>query len=298
MRLSQLIDINAARWEDATYDSHALALAHAVAERLCASQAKAIYQRIESVTGVPWFVVALIHEREASQSWKANIANGQPYDRCTTIAPKGRGPFADFVAAAIDALTHCPPYAARWTDYSAGGLLTLLELYNGSGYETLHIASPYLWAGSDRYVRGKYVSDGYFDPDAVDHQLGCAIMLKAMMEIDKTITLGTKNDMIVSEPIPSSTVSYQPQPSLASVTDKAIDEVGRLEALWKSKITWLTGGLGITAAGGAANGDQQLTSLLAHLMQRPAFWFAAGCVLIAAVAIYFHWRDHGARRHV
>jgi lysozyme family protein len=103
--------------------------------------------------------------------------------------PKGRGPFASWEAAAIDALDVCPPHASRWTDWSAGGALTLLEQYNGLGYAARGLPSPYLWAHTDQYVSGKYVADGHFDPNAIDHQLGCAVLLKAMKAIDASITL-------------------------------------------------------------------------------------------------------------
>ncbi|MDB5611428.1 MAG: hypothetical protein JWP25_8328 [Bradyrhizobium sp.] len=55
--------------------------------------------------------------------------------------PRGRGPFRThpggapgndaFHRAAIEALTNCPPYAARWKDRSVGGVFMLLDLYDG-----------------------------------------------------------------------------------------------------------------------------------------------------------------------
>ena len=66
--------------------------------------------------------------------------------------------------------------------------MSLLELYNGEGYENYHhMASPYLWAGTDQYVSGKYVADGKFDAAKVDTQLGCAVLLTAMRTLDPTI---------------------------------------------------------------------------------------------------------------
>lgn len=158
-----------------------------VAKRLVA--AKSNYQSVSNDTTVPWWIIAVIHEREASQRWDANIAQGDRWDRKSTHIPAGRGPFVSWHDAAVDALTNCAPYAAKWKDWSAGGSLTLLELYNGEGYEKYHhMASPYLWSGTQHYVRGKYVGDGQFDPSAVDHQLGCAILLKKMIDMDAEIT--------------------------------------------------------------------------------------------------------------
>jgi lysozyme family protein len=174
---------NAERWVNAKITRDA----GLVAKRLCAAQAKARYQVVAEETRVPWFVIALIHEREASQSWMANLAQGDPWDRVSTHVPRGRGPFPTFERAAVDALVNCAPYAARWKDWSAGGALTLLEQYNGLGYAARGRPSPYVWSGTDQYVAGKYVADGVYDPSVVDRQLGCACILKAMMAIDDTI---------------------------------------------------------------------------------------------------------------
>ena len=156
-----------------------------VARRLVASKAR--YLPVSSQTGVPWFIIAVIHEREAGQDWAASLAQGDPWDRRSVHVPKGRGPFANWREAAVDALVNCAPYAARWKDWSAGGALTLLEQYNGLGYSARGLPSPYLWSGTDQYVRGKYVRDGVFDANAIDQQLGCAGLIRAMMQLDPTI---------------------------------------------------------------------------------------------------------------
>jgi lysozyme family protein len=161
-----------------------------VAARLVRAEAKAIYQEIEAATGVPWFVTAVIHEREASQSWARSIAQGDRWDGVSTHVPIGRGPFKSFKAAAVDALVNCAPKAARWTDWSIGGLLTLLEEYNGLGYAGRGVPSPYIWAGTDQYVSGKYVRDGVYDPHTVDPQFGCAGLLMAMQRLDPSIHFG------------------------------------------------------------------------------------------------------------
>lgn len=187
MNIADLIAANTARWKNAGYHTNALAQAVNVATRLTAPAAKAVYEELAQV-GVPWYVIAVIHEREASQDWADSLAQGDPWNRVSVNEPKGRGPFASFVAAGHDALVNCPPYAARWKDWSVGGALSLLELYNGEGYENYHhIASPYLWAGTDQYVSGKYVADGKYDPLKVDTQLGCAVLLTGMRTLDPSI---------------------------------------------------------------------------------------------------------------
>ncbi len=199
MNTAALVAANAARWSRAKMTRAIFAPA---ARRLVA--AKERYQKVAAVTGVPWFVIAVIHEREASQRWDASIAQGDPWNRVSTHVPKGRGPFASWDAAAVDALTNCAPYAARWRDWSPGGLLTLLEQYNGLGYANRGRPSPYIWAGTDQYVRGKYVADGQYDPNVVDNQPGCAGLLLAMAEIDQSVATGLgKTSAPPAAPAPS-----------------------------------------------------------------------------------------------
>lgn len=186
MTHATLAAANAARW-------HRAALLRddafvAAARKLLA--AKSRYQAVAAETGVPWFVIAVIHHREASGDFRGVLHNGEAIigaGRRTTLVPKGRGPFASWEEAAKDALAECHPYAARHGDWSIGGTLTLLERYNGLGYFSRGLPSPYLWAGTDQYATGKYVRDGVFDATAEDRQLGCAGLLMALQRLDPAI---------------------------------------------------------------------------------------------------------------
>jgi lysozyme family protein len=157
-----------------------------VAKRLVA--AKTRYQVVEYATGVRWFVIAVIHERESSQDWKGSLAQGDDWSEVSVHVPKGRGPFGSWESAAIDALVNCPPQLAKRKDWTLAGVLIGLELYNGLGYATKGVPSPYLWSGTDQYTSGKYVRDGVYDPGAVDKQLGCCALLKSMMALDPSIS--------------------------------------------------------------------------------------------------------------
>jgi len=150
--------------------------------------AKDRYETVQDATGVPWFIIAVIHERESSQMWGRSLAQGDPWDRVSTHVPQGRGPFASWEDAAIDALVNCSPHAANNRDWSVGGSLTLLEEYNGLGYASRGIPSPYVWSGTDQYIKGKYVRDGVFSADTVDSQLGCAGLLIWMIKLDPSIS--------------------------------------------------------------------------------------------------------------
>jgi lysozyme family protein len=173
-----------------------------IAKRLV--EAKERYQAVEAKTGVPWFVIAVIHMRESSQSWSRSLAQGDPIDRVSVHVPAGRGPFTSWEAAAIDALVNCHPFLAKKKNWSLGHTLAHLEAYNGIGYFSGPVTkrdgvvvarypsqpSPYLWAGTDQYKSGKYVADGVFNQSHVDTQPGCAALIKEMMRLDPSIKFG------------------------------------------------------------------------------------------------------------
>src|ERR1700744_4310971 len=104
-----LIAANAGRWANAKLTRDFTSIAH----HLVAPTAKARYQAVSIKTGVPWAVIAVIHERECSQDWAGSLAQGDPWNRISVHVPAGRGPFASWEDAAVDALVDCAPYAAH-----------------------------------------------------------------------------------------------------------------------------------------------------------------------------------------
>ena len=213
---------NAKRWADAKLTCNFASVAKSLVV------AKPRYQTVESKTDVPWFVIAVIHQRESDQNWFASVAQGDPWNRVSVHVPAGRGPFKSWEDAAIDALANCAPYIARNKDWSIGGTLTQLEEYNGLGYASRGVPSPYLWSGTDQYRSGKYVRDGVYDPSAIDSQLGCAGLLLAMMALDRTISFDGKMPPITVLPSPSGSrppaVPKPLPPSLANPSKGSIGE--------------------------------------------------------------------------
>lgn len=205
--MAALKKANAERWANARLTRNYIS----IAKSLVSPSAKGHYQAVEVKTGVPWYVIAVIHERESSQNWKASLAQGDPWNQVSTHVPVGRGPFNSWDEAAIDALVRCPPYAAQNDDWSVGGTLTLLEEYNGLGYAARLRPSPYLWAGTDQYTSGKFTRDGFYDPAAIDSQPGCANLLLAMMSLDPSIKIGGER-VVVPPPTPSRPPIVQPPP--------------------------------------------------------------------------------------
>lgn len=149
--------------------------------RLAASEAR--YRSVADPLGVPWHVVAIVHSLEGG-GFGAHLHNGDPLTARTTHVPVGRpvagNPPFTWEESAIDAIR-----SRGWsgaTDWSVPGTLYQLEKYNGFGYRPLGVPTPYLWSFTSQYSRGKFTSDGQFDPNAVSAQVGAAALLKRMAE--------------------------------------------------------------------------------------------------------------------
>jgi lysozyme family protein len=159
-----------------------------VAKRLVASKDR--YKSVERRTGVPWFIIAVIHEREASQNWNTQLGQGDPLTQRSVHVPKGRGPFPTWEDGAYDALALVPAVRCKVARLVAGRRADAVGRIQWAGYANKGLPSPYVWAGTDQYVKGKYVSDGVFDPNAVDRQLGCAGLILAMAKLDPSVSFG------------------------------------------------------------------------------------------------------------
>jgi lysozyme family protein len=217
--LNVLKTANAERWANSKLTRNFTSVARSLVE----PQAKARYRAVEKRTGVPWYVVSVIHERECSQNWNGSLAQGDRWDRVSVHLPAGRGPFESWEDCAVDALVHCAPFAARNKDWSIGGLLTVLEQYNGLGYAARGLPSPYIWSGTDQYTSGKYVRDHVFDAGVVDVQLGCAGLLIAMAALDRTISFNEKIPPGVPVDFPA---IHPAEPKPPSITNPAKGSIG------------------------------------------------------------------------
>jgi lysozyme family protein len=148
---------------------------------------KSQYLDIEQATGVPWWLVAVLHRRESDADFSTYLGNGEPLDRVTQAVPRGRGPFPDFKAGAIDAL-HLDGLD-RVIDWRLEKALWHCERFNGLGYALMHppLPSPYIWGGTNQQRAGKYVRDGKFDRSVMDTQPGCAPILAEIAKLDPTV---------------------------------------------------------------------------------------------------------------
>lgn len=238
--------------------SHAARI-EAAAKRIL--RAKARYVAIEAETGVPWGLIGVLHMRESSNSFAGVLHNGEKIigtGRRTTLVPAGRGPFSSWEEAAVDALRIKGLHKLTRADWTLERMAYEAERFNGFGYRNRGRISPYLWAGTSHYSRGKYVRDGVFDPNHVDAQLGVIPVLLRVYTLD-------------GEPSPQDIpISQKPPLRLSSFL--------RLQMWLKSLVVTLTGLFTIDNAG-VAQEWLSLGDVSRYLLFLAAFLFIAWLLL-------------------
>lgn len=132
---------------------------------------------------VPWQLIAGLHMRESSMRFNGHLHNGDSLKARTHNVPAGRpaagSPPFTWEESALDALKI--KGLDKIKAWPIERILYEGERYNGFGYRQYRgIQSAYLWAGTNHYAAGKYVSDGVWSKTAVDTQPGVAGLLKLL----------------------------------------------------------------------------------------------------------------------
>jgi lysozyme family protein len=163
---------------------------HAIANR-------EVYETIQAATaidglgkageGVPWWLIAALHRRESDCDFETYLGNGEPLGRKTRMVPRGRGPFKNFVDGAIDALKI--DGLSSVIDWRLEKALYFAELFNGTGYDSRGLPSPYIWGGTNIQVRGKYTGDSRWSGRTMDTQPGVAPLILAFSQVANDIQL-------------------------------------------------------------------------------------------------------------
>lgn len=166
-------------WAKATLNPNTKATVLRIAQKLVTNQTR--YQSIASAVGCPWWFIAVAHQMESGADFKTYLGNGQSFSRVTTIEPIGRGPFKTFEAGSLDALRLEGVDKIKVWDIPRA--LYTWESFNGFGYVSHGINSPYVWSYTNLYTRGKFVADHDYDPNAVSTQCGAAAILLALISL-------------------------------------------------------------------------------------------------------------------
>jgi len=148
------------------------------------------YRRVSRKTGLPPQLIAALHYMESGGRFNTYMHNGDPLrDRSgrsipTTHVPRGKL-FGTWEESAIDALNSQGHKRALGLSSSTKDMAKMMafgEYYNGLGYRlpSKNIVSPYVYGGTNLEMKGKYVADGKWDPNASTKQLGVGSMLLSL----------------------------------------------------------------------------------------------------------------------
>jgi lysozyme family protein len=184
MRYAEKWPTYAKQWDGMTIKPARVAEFDRYARRLLAHKAE--YHAIEDATGVPWWLVAVLHLRESDANFTTYLGNGQSLARKTTVVPIGRGPFKSFFDGAVDALRIDGLSSIK--DWRLEKALYYCELFNGPGYHNRGLPAPYVWGGTSIQKPGKFVRDHVFSDRVMDPQPGCAPIIATIAKLDPSVT--------------------------------------------------------------------------------------------------------------
>jgi lysozyme family protein len=154
---------------------------------------------------VPWFIIGALHYREANLNFMGHLHNGDPLLAKTYHVPagrpKGKWPPSDsqgnvitdrrqlWTLSAVDSLNSMAVPNVGWT---AAGTCWALEAYNGFGFRSHGVNSPYLWNYTQYYNHAPYAAGGFYmdGPDGwrssyVSKQAGLIALLKQVLASDQ-----------------------------------------------------------------------------------------------------------------
>ncbi|MFG1318018.1 peptidoglycan-binding protein [Xanthobacter autotrophicus] len=199
--------------------------------------AKSRYAAVEAETGVPWFVVGIIHTMECSRSFKLHLHNGDPLTARTFQVPAGRpvtgSPPFPWEVSAIDAIRYDGLHRVKsWT---VERVAYELEKYNGWGHRWHHpdVLTPYLWSYTTHYRSGKYVKDRKWSQSAVSGQCGAMAILKRLMLMDPSIRAALSK----ASDGPAPLAKFEVEAIQKRLRDLGIAEVGFVDGKWGSSTT-------------------------------------------------------------
>ena len=144
------------------------------------------YSAVGDPLGIPWWFIAGTHLLEASFNFTTHLHNGDPLTartfRVPAGRPKGGNPPFTWEFSATDAMQG--DGYANLTSWSLSRALFRWETFNGFGYRSRGIPTPYLWSFTTLYASGKFIGDGVYSASAVSKQCGAAAFLKALLPLD------------------------------------------------------------------------------------------------------------------
>jgi len=149
---------------------------------------KARYERVAAKTGVPAELIAALHWRESTGSFKKYLHQGDPLGKAAVRIPTNIPIFHDWEKAAVHAINMKKTIRDRLsitqTTVDPVALATFAEYYNGLGYHYKGKPSPYVFSGTDQYTSGKYIRDKVYSSKVRDRQLGVMAMVQYLRAME------------------------------------------------------------------------------------------------------------------
>lgn len=196
---------------------------------------RARYDSVSRSTGVPIMLLAALHMRESDFDFRTNLAQGDPLTHPSIHVPAGRPKltpgmkfpvtweYAAVDALEYDGLANDPgPWTMPYLCYKA-------EAWNGFGPRNHGIHTGYLWAGTNHYVRGKYVADGKWASGHVDTQLGVVPLVLCMVRYAPDLAPPGMLDALGNVHVPPTSPDAPVAPPGAVVALSASDETRRIQ---------------------------------------------------------------------
>mgnify|MGYP003525246008 FL=1 len=219
---------------------------------------RARYEAVSEKTGVPWFMIGLMHLMESGCDFSKHLHNGDPLTKRTVNVPKGRpktkGPWT-WEESAVDAIVY--DKLDKVSDWSLPRVAYCMESFNGWGYRKYHpeVANPYLWSGCTHYARGKYVEDPpgsktRWVADLESKQVGSMPVLRKLCTMVPEIGFTSSPAPKPEPPVPITPDTFrkaEPAP-VSEASQKSLTIFSALIALGGSLVQYLEGAVAIGMA--------------------------------------------------
>jgi lysozyme family protein len=240
--------------------------ANRAANRIIANRAR--YKVIEARTGVPWYVVGLMHLRESDFNFNTWLHNGDPMRnkagqlirtvRVPEGYPKVLKAGMTFEDGAYDALVTVKGFD-KIKVWDIAQIAYVNESYNGFGYRhpARNIPSPYLWGGTTIQKRGKFIRDRVYDAGTWDDQLGVMAVLRALFDIEGITVPGDKN-WVKPAPVPPEQAPPPPPlpptappanaPKAEEPLDAGVRPASKSVSVWGTLFAGISGVAGVVSS--------------------------------------------------
>jgi len=167
------------------------------------------YEAVAHDTDIPPQLIAALHMRESDCDFTTYLLQGDKLgtrtwadgdsNNGTSLSPDLEGTVLygldQWHEAAVYSLQQEQPKQTELqlksdTTYLPS-LCAFAEMWNGTGYYNANLPDPYVLAGTSGYIKGKYIGDHHFDPNAVDEQIGVLPLLWQAFKLSPPILAKT-----------------------------------------------------------------------------------------------------------